>query len=107
MIKLLIGLVLLVGAGYGAVEAWPLFAGPALSITSPINDAVIADGSITVQGKAERVTTLTLDGSPLLYDQRGNFASTLTFPRGGSILSFEAIDRFGKKVLVTRTIFVP
>ncbi len=107
MIKYFIGAVLLFGTGYGGVEAWPLVAGPALSVTLPANDATVPDGIVTVQGKALRAAELTLDGDPILHDQDGSFSSTLTFPRGGSILTLVATDPFGRKVTVTRTVFVP
>lgn len=107
MTRYLIALVLLIIIGYGTVEAWPLLAGPSLSIRSPMNDAAYPGGIVSVQGRAARAAVLTLDGAPVLHDQNGNFSSTLTFPRGGSILTFAATDRFGRTVTATRSIFVP
>lgn len=107
MIKYLIGAVLLIGAGYGCVEAWPLVAGPRLAIESPLNNASFSDGIVHVQGKAVRATQLLLNGTALLHDQNGSFSSTLTFPLGGTILTFVATDRFGRTVTATRSIFVP
>lgn len=107
MTRHLIALVLLILIGYGLVEAWPLLAGPSLSITSPINDSAYPGGIVIVQGKAVRAATLTLNGAPILHDQSGTFSSTLTFPRGGSILTFVATDRFGRSVTAIRSIFVP
>ncbi len=107
MTRYFIGAVLLILLGYGLVEAWPLIAGPKLVISSPINNASFPGGIVNVQGTAARAALLTLDGEPLLHDQNGNFSSTLTFPEGGSILTFSATDRFGRHVTETRTIFVP
>lgn len=107
MIKYLIGAVLLVGVGYGLFEAWPLLAGPTLIVESPLDNAAFPDGMVSVRGRAMRAALLTLDGAPLLHDQNGGFSSTLTFPRGGSILTFVVTDRFGRKVTATRNIFVP
>jgi hypothetical protein len=107
MTRYFIGTVLLLLIVYGVAEAWPLIKGPALSLTSPTNNESFPGGIITVSGKAARVALLTLDGSPLLHDQNGDFSSTLTFPEGGSILTFSATDRFGRTVTVTRSIFVP
>lgn len=106
MINYLIGAVLLIGVGYGFIEAWPLIAGPSLVITSPLDNATILGGIVNVTGKAARATELTLNGATVLHDQDGSFSSTLTFPRGGSILTLVATDRFGRKVTATRTIFV-
>lgn len=107
MVKYLIVAVLLISASYGLTRAWPLIAGPTLSITSPADTASFPDGIVTVSGRAARATTLTLDGAPLLRQEDGSFSSTLTFPRGSSILTIVAADRLGRTVIVTRTIFVP
>ncbi|MFZ3043753.1 MAG: hypothetical protein WA058_01440 [Minisyncoccia bacterium] len=107
MTRHLIMLVLALFAGYGLIEAWPLLAGPSLSIASPTQYAPYPDGIVSIRGVAERAATLTLNGASVLHDQNGGFSSTLTFPRGGSILTFAATDRFGRTVTSTRTIFVP
>lgn len=93
--------------GYGFVEAWPLISGPTLSIHAPKNGASVEGNIATITGKASRIATLTLNGAPLAHDERGNFSSILTFPHGGSILTFVATDRFGRRITTTRTIFVP
>ncbi len=107
MIKYLIGVVLIVGAIYGGIKAWPLIAGPKLVIDTPTNNETFSDGIVNVQGRAIRTAEITLNSALVLYDQDGNFSSTLTFPRGGSILTFVATDRFGRSVTLTRSIFVP
>ncbi len=107
MTRYVIAAVLIIAVLYGLVEAWPLLAGPALSVASPANNETFSDGIVPIQGVALRAAELSLDGMPLLHDQDGSFSSTLTFPRGGSILTFVATDRFGKAVTATRSIFVP
>ncbi|MBU6490805.1 hypothetical protein KGQ25_01410 [Patescibacteria group bacterium] len=107
MTRYLILAVFVVLTGYGLMEAWPLIAGPALSISSPADNASFAGGIVTISGVAARAAQLSLDGAILTHDQDGAFSSTLTFPRGGSILTFVATDRFGRTVTETRTIFVP
>lgn len=99
--------VLVILVSYGLIKAWPLIVGPSISITSPTDNAVFPGGIVVVNGKAERASVMTLNGAPLLHDQNGEFSSTLTFPHGGSILTFVATDRFGRIVTQTRTIFVP
>lgn len=107
MTNYLVGAVLLIFIGYGFMEAWPLVSGPSLSIDSPRNNALFPNGIVSIQGKAARAAILTLNGGPILHDQNGDFLSTLTFPRGGSILTFVATDRFGRSVSAIRSIFVP
>jgi hypothetical protein len=107
MTRYVIGAVLLVLACYGLMKAWPLLVGPSLVVSSPIGDASFPGGIVIITGRATRAATLTLDGAPLLHDQDGTFSSTLTFPTGGSILTFVVTDRFGRRVTETRSIFVP
>ena len=107
MVNYLIGALLLVIAVYGGIEAWPLLSGPSLTIESPAQNASYPDGIVTIEGRASRVAKLTISGALARYDQNGDFSSTLTFPRGGSILTFVAADRFGRTVTATRAIFVP
>lgn len=107
MTKYLLSAVLLVIAVYGSIEAWPLIMGPSLSIDSPADNASYPDGIVSIRGEAARAAALSLNGAPLLHDQDGGFSSILTFPRGGSILTFVATDRFGRTVTATRSIFVP
>lgn len=107
MLKYLIAAVLIILIGYGLFKAWPLLAGPSLSVESPIENGSYPGGIVAVRGIAERATTFTINGSPVMHDQNGAFSSTLTFPRGGSILTLVATDRFGRTVTATRSIFVP
>jgi hypothetical protein len=107
MTKYLTCIILLLFAGYGLVEAWPLIEGPTLSIASPRDNAPFPGGVVAVRGTAAHTAQLTLDGAPVLREENGNFSSLLTFPHGSSILTFIATDRFGRTVTVTRSLFVP
>ena len=107
MTRYLIAAVLIALGGYGLLEAWPLLAGPSLSVESPAQNASFPGGIVTIQGRAPRAAELTINGAPALHEEDGSFLSTLTFPQGGSILTFVAADRFGRRVTLTRTIFVP
>lgn len=107
MTRYLIALVLCILVGYGLIKAQALLAGPSLSIISPTDNAPYPGGIVSIQGQAARAATLTLNGAPIPHDQTGLFSSTLTFPPGGSILTFVATDRFGRSVMAIRSIFVP
>lgn len=103
----LIGAALVALAAYGSLEAWPLIAGPSIVIDSPADSAPFPSGIVAVRGTAARAARLSLNGAPLLRDRQGNFSTLLAFPKGGSILTFIAADRFGRTVTATRSIFVP
>ncbi len=104
--RLLLGLLSLLLL-YGFIEAWPLLRGPGLAVTAPADHASVETGIVQITGGTTYVSVLTLNGAPLLYDQNGDFSSTMTFPKGSSILTFRAADRFGRTTTITRTIFVP
>lgn len=107
MIKYLIGAVLVALAAYGSVEAWPLVAGPSIVIDSPTDNAPFPSGVVAVRGAAARAARLSLNGAALLRDRQGNFSTALAFPKGVSVLTFAATDRFGRTVTATRSVFVP
>ncbi|MEK7086321.1 MAG: hypothetical protein AAB709_01975 [Patescibacteria group bacterium] len=107
MTHYLLAAVLFILIWYGLMEAWPLLAGPSLSIESPQDGAPFSDGIVEIRGTALRVALLTLNGASVLHDEQGLFKTTLTFPRGASILTIIATDRFGRTVTATRSIFVP
>lgn len=92
---------------YGFIEAWPLLAGPSLSIESPADGSVATSSVVTISGTALRVVNLSLDGAALYPDRSGHFSTSLAFASGTSILTFTATDRFGRHISKTRTIFVP
>ena len=108
MTKRTLVVLLLALAAYGCVEAWPLAAGPSLTIDAPADQATLAhDGIVMVKGNAARAAELALDGTPITREENGDFSVTLTLPRGGSILTLTAADRFGRQVTATRSVFVP
>ncbi|MBU2104063.1 hypothetical protein KKD81_01850 [Patescibacteria group bacterium] len=102
-----IAIALLALLGYGATRAWPLVAGPSLSLTSPTEQTVVSDGHLAIIGRAHHTETLWLNGAPLLIDQSGNFSTSLVLPQGNAILSLTATDRFGHEITERRTVFVP
>jgi hypothetical protein len=99
-------LVLLVLVGYGVIEAMPLIEGPSLSVTIT-QEASSTPSIVTVAGNATRVTELSLDGAAVLTDESGAFSRVITLPRGGSILSLTATDRFGRSITKQQDVYVP
>ncbi len=92
---------------YGIMEAGPLLSGPTLVVDSPKEGAAIEGGVVSIEGHVTHAVTLTLNGNRLLASSDGAFHKKLAFPRGSSILTFTATDRFGRDVTETRTIYVP
>lgn len=107
MLRIAILSVLVLLLGYGAFKAAPLLEGPHIVLESPVDGASFPDGFIPVQGTASHTENLSLNGTPLLIDEKGHFSTSLVLPHGGAILSLTATDRFGKSESVSRTILVP
>jgi hypothetical protein len=100
-----LGVLLIVLAAYGFVKALPLLTGPEIHI-----DQLVASGEggfTTLSGQALHTETLALDGATLLIDEKGHFSKTFTLPRGGSLLTLRATDRFGRSTSQTRTVISP
>lgn len=106
MTKYFIAVALTVLVVYGLIKAWPLLAGPSISVISPVDNASYENGIVVVSGRAIRAAEFSIDGMPVLREKDGSFSSTLSFPRGNSTLTFVATDRFGKTRTATRAIFV-
>lgn len=93
--------------GYGSIEALPLISGPELDVRSPAAFATIPSGTTRVSGHSKRIVALSINGATVLPHADGTFAETLTLPKGESIITLEASDRFGRTVRTTRTVSVP
>ncbi|HQU07505.1 MAG: hypothetical protein B7X04_00280 [Parcubacteria group bacterium 21-54-25] len=100
----LIALLTLAGS-YTLFETHAVLVGPELVIDSPQNGTTTADGFVAVTGHVARVVAFSIDGKTILPDKNGSFSETLVLPRGGSILTLRAADRFGHTVTKSRTIF--
>ncbi len=107
MVRSLIAVILLALIAYGSLEAWPLIIGPSLLVSTPIDQESFPGGVVTIQGKAARIVALTLNSAALPHTEQGVFETALSFPQGGSILTFIATDRFGRRITITRTLYVP
>lgn len=53
---------------------------------------------IVLSGVAENVTSLTLNGRPIVTDREGNFSEGIVLENGYSVVSLDARDRFGREV---------
>lgn len=107
MTKQILSLVLVLLLGYGMIEAWPLLSGPSLTVETPTENFSAESGTLALTGRASRAVTLTVNGSPLIATENGDFTAERTLPRGVSLLTFTATDRFGRSRSLTRQIFVP
>ena len=106
-IKIVAGGIFALFIGYGSIEALPLLSGPTLAVRSPEAYATLPSGVAEISGHGKRLTALSINGAVVLPRADGTFTETLALPKGETIITFEASDRFGRTVRTTRTVFVP
>mgnify|MGYP000868666436 CR=1 FL=1 len=83
---------------YGLYRAYPLLAGPSITITSPYDGEVVASTTFQVTGTAKRARVITLQGRPITIDTAGAFSETLVSSLPYTILVVTATDSYGKTV---------
>lgn len=93
--------------GYGTFEAYDLWIGPNIVITSPLDGSLVSESLVTIEGKTRNVSWISMLGRPISVDEQGNFKEKLLLPAGYSILTFEAKDRLGRKVHEKLTLVRP
>src|SRR3989344_5888032 len=71
--------------------------GPTINISYPIAGSTVYGPEIEIRGKAERVSSLSLNDSQIFIDPTGSFKEKLILSDGYNIMKFEAKDRFGKQ----------
>lgn len=98
MKKILILLALLVILGYGIFEARRIIAGPELIIDSPLDGSATSTTLVTVVGRVQNISFLTINDKPAFADEQGRFVYRYSPPMGYTALTARAVDRFGRKV---------
>jgi hypothetical protein len=73
----LLGLLVLVAVLYGAFRAYPLVAGPSITIYNPHDGDYVASTTFEISGLVKRANVITLQGKPITIDTEGHFTETL------------------------------
>jgi hypothetical protein len=71
------------------------FSGPSVTIAEPADYSAFSTSTVTIAGTAERVQNITLDGRPIIIDDKGDFSETILLAPGYNIETLAAQDRFG------------
>jgi hypothetical protein len=97
----LLGSLVLVAVGYGAFRAYPLIAGPSITVYAPHDGDYVASTTFEVSGLVKRATIIRLQGRPITIDTEGRFTETLVAQYPYTILVLEAEDAYGETVTKT------
>ena len=104
MNRLAIALVLVVVVGYGLFEARRIIEGPTITILTPADGSATSTSALSITGKAENISFLTINDKPAYTDEAGNFAATLSPPPGVAVVTVAARDRFGRSA--SKSVFI-
>ncbi|MEK7585540.1 MAG: hypothetical protein AAB455_03460 [Patescibacteria group bacterium] len=85
-------------AGYVTYQFSGLVHAPTLTINAPAAGAMVSDELLTVSGRADRLTKLTINNEPLVLSNGGIFETKLLLATGYNIINFSGVDRFGRIV---------
>jgi hypothetical protein len=99
-----LGGLLVIAVLYGAFRAYPLVAGPSITIYSPADGEYVASTTFEISGLIKRANTITLQGKPITIDTEGHFKETLVAQAPYTILVLVAQDSYGE--IVSKTIHV-
>lgn len=91
---LALGLFFVIVVGYAGFEARGIIAGPQVSISS--QSAAVHEALVNVTGKAERISSLTLNGSAVSVTQDGRFDQEFLLSPGENTLTLEGRDAYGR-----------
>ena len=104
VLRILLGIVIVtLIVGYALFQARHLISGPTITLLEEI-PSVIATSTITVHGKAENIVSLSLNGRPIFTTDEGIFEEVVTVPNGYTIVTIEAVDRYGAHTRLERNV---
>lgn len=83
-----------------------LILGPAISITSHENGAVVEESIVTIEGRAKNVAWISLNDNQIFTDEEGFWSEKLILSPGTSIMTLKARDRFGREKTRSLTLFL-
>ena len=95
---LLVGLVIFLVIGYSGLKLKDLLTGPRVTINSPSDGQTIQKNFVNIQGKAERISQLYLNGKKIFTDEQGNFNEPYLLASGYNLLEIVANDQFGRQI---------
>ncbi|MBP9757122.1 MAG: hypothetical protein KBD06_00820 [Candidatus Pacebacteria bacterium] len=80
--------------GYAYFEARGVLYGPNIQVTSAVQE--VSDPFIAVQGKAERIAELSMNGRPISVTEDGAFNEPYLLSPGLNRIMLDATDRYGR-----------
>lgn len=92
--KIALGVFFVIAASYAYFEARGLLYGPSISVPSEI--IVLHDPFATISGKADRISSLTMNGKPISVTEDGAFEEPYLLAPGYNRIALHATDKYGR-----------
>ncbi len=96
-----VGTLLVIALIYGLFRAYPLIAGPSITIYNPQDGDIVASSTFEITGLVKRANEITLQGRPITIDTEGHFKEVLVAYTPYTILVLHATDKYGATITKT------
>ena len=83
---------------YGCWRAYPLLAGPHITINTPKEGGVVSSSTFQISGRVSRVKNIEIQGRPIPIDKEGNFSEILVAQAPYTIITLYATDFYDKAI---------
>jgi len=92
---------------YALFQARLLLTGPVITFTDSLSPEQ-TERAINIEGIAQNITKITLNGRDIYTDKNGYFKEVLILENGYTIATVEGFDRYGRTTSLTRSfIYTP
>ena len=92
----IISIIILIVLGYAYFAFHNFVNGPEIIVIEPKSGISTTTSSIKIIGKALRVQNITLNGRPIIIDDKGNFDENIILAPGYNVSLLSAHDKFGR-----------
>jgi hypothetical protein len=86
---------------YALFQARYVLLGPEITLIEELPPTV-ATSTVVVRGTAENIISITLNGRPIFTTDEGVFEEVVILPPGYTIVTIEAVDRYGSVTRLER-----
>ncbi len=101
-----LGIFFLIVIGYAYFEARGILYGPSISVTSQVTE--VHDPLIMVQGQAEHIASLSMNGKQISVTENGAFEEPYLLAPGDNRIVLDARDTYGRsREQVIEVVYVP
>lgn len=93
MTQIVLGIFFIVLSGYAYFEAQGLLFGPTIDVSAPTE---VYEPYVIISGKAERISSLSMNGQGLNVTENGSFSAPYLLAPGYNRIVLDAKDKYGR-----------